>query len=367
MTINPNNLTATANLTFSEDFNLFRTWNGTTGLDITANVLAPLGNGNPGTSGYANNGELQWYVNPNYQPSNGGAALPSPFSTLDGVLTIEARHADEAIRPTILGQTYTSGVVSTYHEFSQTYGYFEMRAELPAGTGLWPAFWLMPADGSWPPEIDVMEQLGKDPSTIYTSVHSKVGGLEQVGSGHFQTTTGVSIADTSQGFHTYGVDWELNTITWYFDGREIFQATTPADANRPMYMIANLAVGGSWPGNPDGSTTFPAEMKIDYLRAYSALPTVPAAPHELDTLTFGVAQDAYGEDAQFVVKVDGAQVGGVQTAHASHADGAWDVVNLTCDFSVVSDVTFQLINDASDGHGHARNLYIASVGPAAHF
>ncbi|MCJ2079104.1 hypothetical protein MKK68_26320, partial [Methylobacterium sp. E-016] len=79
-----------------------------------------------------------------------------------------------------------------------------------------------------------------------------------------------------------------------------------------------------------------------------------------------VAQDAYGEDAQFVVKVDGAQVGGVQTAHASHAAGAWDVVNLTGDFSVASDVTFQFINDASDGHGHDRNLYIGSVGLDGH-
>ena len=360
--INPNDLTATAKLTFTEDFNQFRTWNGSTGLDVTANVLPPLGSGNPGTSGYVNAGELQWYVNPDYRPANGSPALPNPYSIQGGILTIEATPADGTIRSTIGGQTYTSGVVSTYHEFSQTYGYFEMRAELPAGKGLWPAFWLMPSDGGWPPEIDVMEQLGKDPGTIYTTVHSKVAGAEQVAGNHFQTGAGEKVGDTSTGFHTYGVDWEPDTITWYYDGRQVFQAATPADANKPMYMIANLAVGGNWPGNPDGSTPFPADMKIDYLRAYAALPasSSPAVPHS-DTLSFRVAQDAYNEDAQFTVKVDGVQVGGVRTANASHAAGAWDTVNLTGDFSTAHTVAVSFLNDANDGHGHDRNLYVIGM------
>jgi Ca2+-binding RTX toxin-like protein len=78
------------------------------------------------------------------------------------------------------------------------------------------------------------------------------------------------VADTSAGFHTYGVDWEPDFITWYVDGQQVFQTATPADMNKPMYMIANLAVGGDWPGSPDGSTTFPATMQIDYIRAYAA-------------------------------------------------------------------------------------------------
>jgi len=359
MTINPTNLTATAKLTFAEDFNQFRTWNGVNGLDVTANVLPPLGAGNPGTSGYVNAGEKQWYVNPDYRPANGNPALPNPFSVQNGVLTIEARLADQAIRSTIEGQTYTSGVISTYHEFSQTYGYFEMRAQLPAGQGLWPAFWLLPVDKSWPPEIDVVEQLGKDPSKIYTTVHSKVGGEEQLGGNHFQTTAGHSVANTSQGFHTYGVDWQKDTITWYFDGQEIYRAATPADANKPMYMIANLAVGGNWPGQPDGTTPFPAQMKIDYLRAYDALPF--PTPPKTGALSLKVAQDVFGEDAKFVVKVDGVQAGGVHYAHASRGAGAWDTINLAGDFSKSSQVVIEFVNDANDGRGHDRNLYVQSV------
>lgn len=274
--IDPTNLTATARLTFSEDFNTLKIWDGTSGLDPTANVLAPLGSGNPGIGGYANNGEKQWYVNPEYQPSNGAPALPNPFSISNGILTIHAAPAADIIKPTIGGQDYTSGVLSTYHEFSQTYGYFEMRAQLPAGNGLWPAFWLLPADGTWPPEIDVMEQLGRDPTTIYTSIHTSASGASQTGA--------ESVGNTSLSFHTYGVDWEPDTITWYFDGQKIYQTATPADADAPMYMIANLAVGGHWPGNPDSSTPFPADMKIDYLRAYAAapLPPVTQAPSIVD-------------------------------------------------------------------------------------
>ena len=90
------------------------------------------------------------------------------------------------------------------------------------------------------------------------------------------------------------------------------------------------------------------------------LQTSPVVPHS-DTLSFRVAQDPYGEDARFVVKVDGVQVGGVRSAHASHAAGAWDTVNLSGDFSGAAHVAVEFINDAADGHGHDRNLYVGSV------
>ena len=72
------------------------------------------------------------------------------------------------------------------------------------------------------------------------------------------------------GFHTYGVDWQKDKITWYFDGAKVYETATPAGMDKPMYMLANLAVGGDWPGSPDGTTTFPATLQIDYIRAYSA-------------------------------------------------------------------------------------------------
>jgi hypothetical protein len=115
------------------------------------------------------NGEQEWYINANYGPTAG----VTPWTVANGVLTITAAPVDPAIKP-LLGYTdpslpalgsynYTSGVITSAHSFSHEYGYFEMRAELPAGQGLWPAFWLLPTSGAWPPEIDVMEVLGNDP------------------------------------------------------------------------------------------------------------------------------------------------------------------------------------------------------------
>ena len=72
------------------------------------------------------------------------------------------------------------------------------------------------------------------------------------------------------GFHTYGVDWQKDKITWYFDGGKVYETATPAGMDKPMYMLANLAVGGEWPGSPDATTKFPATLEIDYVRAYAA-------------------------------------------------------------------------------------------------
>ena len=141
-----------------------------------------------------------------------------------------------------------------------------MRSELPSGQGIWPAFWLLDANGQWPPELDVMEMLGNNPSTYYTTVHSNTlsGGY---------VSQGDNVVNTSTGYHTYGVDWEPDFITFYFDGQKVYQTATPADMNQPMYMIANLAVGGYWPGMVNSTTPLPAQMNIDFIRAYSSLPS----------------------------------------------------------------------------------------------
>jgi beta-glucanase (GH16 family) len=187
----------------------------------------------------------------------------SPFRLSNGILDIAATPVSSAA-----GLPYTSGEIMTQRSFAQTYGYFEMRAELPAGQGMWPAFWLLPADGSPSPELDVMEMLGNDPNTIYASTHSKVA-----------TATASLVADTSKGFHTYGVDWEPDQVTFYFDGNAISSVATPADMNKPMYMIVNLGVGGvgSWPGAAAGES---GQMLVDYVRAYAS-PTAVKPPLEL--------------------------------------------------------------------------------------
>jgi len=185
-----------------------------------------------------------------------------PFSLSNGVLDITASPTS-----TVPGLPYTSGEINTARSFSQTYGYFEMRAQLPAGAGMWPAFWLLPTDGSWPPELDAMEMLGSDPTTIYTSTHSQVASAK---------TLATHVADTSKGFHTYGVDWEPDRVTYYFDGNAISSLATPADMNKPMYMIVNLSVGGvgSWPGAATGET---GHLLVDYVRAYAS-PTAVQPP-----------------------------------------------------------------------------------------
>jgi beta-glucanase (GH16 family) len=261
--IDPNNLSQTATLTFSDEFNTLDLWNGTSGLDTSGGPQWSVYVAPTGTRPF--NQEQQWYVRAD-QPS--GSALPNPFSIHDGILGITAAPSDPSLLQELGGQPYTSGIVNTFHSFSQTYGYFEMRAELPAGQGIWPAFWLLPQDGSWPPEIDIMEMLGDDPETLYTTVHSLAPGQTP---GNHTMSQGVSnVAEMSSGYHTYGVDWQPDMLTFYFDGQEVYRTPTPADLNKPMYMIANLAIGGTWPGDADSTTRFPAQMNIDYIRAYQS-------------------------------------------------------------------------------------------------
>ncbi|MDO1583747.1 DUF4214 domain-containing protein [Rhizobium oryzicola] len=203
----------------------------------------------------ASNGELEVYVDRTYR----GFGV-DPFSVSDGVLNIHAERASAAVQAAT-GLQYTSGMISSRGSFSQLYGYFEMKAELPAGKGVWPAFWLLPADGSWPPELDVIEAVG-DRSTIYHTAHSNSTGK------HTQTAVASWAGDITAGMHTYGVLWTKDQLVWYLDGSEVFRTATPPDMNKPMFLLANLAIGGYWPGNPDASFTG-ADMKIDYIRAYS--------------------------------------------------------------------------------------------------
>jgi beta-glucanase (GH16 family) len=181
-----------------------------------------------------------------------------PFHLHDGVLDITATAGSNP-----LGLPYNSGVITTQGSFSQLYGYFEMRAELPSGAGLWPTFWLLPANHSWPPELDVFEVLGSDPTTAVATVHSAATGA------HTAIASAVATGDLSEGFHTFGVNWQQDIIQWYIDGAEVAEAPTPADMHQPMYLLANLAVGGagSWPGVADASA-FPATMSIDYIHVY---------------------------------------------------------------------------------------------------
>jgi beta-glucanase (GH16 family) len=246
-------------MTFDDEFNSLSLHSSSGGTWNTSFAWA-------GQTGATLTGELEWYINSAYAPTS----AVHPWTVSNGILDLTAAPTDASTLQAIGNHPYTSGMLTTSNSFAQTYGYFEMRAELPVGKGLAPAFWLLPEDGSWPPELDVMEVIGSNPTALVTTVHSNsTGHPTAVG----ETTT---VADTTVGFHTYGVDWEPDTITWYFDGNEVFQTATPADMRKPMFMVLNLAVGGVWPGAPDGSTAFPASMQIDFVHAYATTAAPPA-------------------------------------------------------------------------------------------
>jgi beta-glucanase (GH16 family) len=247
-------------LSFADEFDGLDLWDGTSGTWKTSYVWG---------NDQAINNELQYYVDPRLHPVN-------PFTVENGVLRIAADVAAKPVRAAIGGRSHTSGLLTTEKSFAQAYGYFEVRAQVPAGKGLWPAFWLLPAHERWPegvatlPEIDVLEVLGQDPETYYMHVHTNTAGSS--------TSTGFTYrgVDLSAAFHRYGVAWTDRDIVWYLDGEAVARAPTPGDLHTPMYVLINLAVGGNWPGAPDATTGFPAQYRIDHVRIYRQARPLPA-------------------------------------------------------------------------------------------
>ncbi|MGA5699588.1 ricin-type beta-trefoil lectin domain protein [Peterkaempfera bronchialis] len=220
-----------------------------------------------GGSGNGNN-ELQYYT--------AGAAN----AALDGQghLVITARKENPGGYNCWYGSCqYTSARLNTASTFTQAYGRFEARIKIPRGKGIWPAFWMMGNDiGSvgWPNngEIDVMENIGSEPGTVHGSLHGPGYSGGNPLTGGYTLPGGRALADD---FHTYSVDWAPGSISFAIDG-QVYETRTPADAggnrwvfDHQFFLILNLAVGGSWPGSPDGSTSFPQQMTVDYVRAYA--------------------------------------------------------------------------------------------------
>ena len=162
---------------------------------------------------------------------------------------------------------YASGMVMTGGRknkidpgFTFTYGYAEARIKVPSGQGLWPAFWMLPADYNSKPEIDIMEILGHTPNIYRMHYHHSGGSVGGNWDG----------PDFSQDWHVIAVNWDSDEIVWYVDGVEHFRfEDASAISSEPMYLLLNLAVGGDWPGAPDASTPFPSYFEIDYIRVWS--------------------------------------------------------------------------------------------------
>jgi beta-glucanase (GH16 family) len=161
---------------------------------------------------------------------------------------------------------YTSGMVmtggrsgKTSPEFTFTYGYAEALIKVPSGKGLWPAFWMLPVSYNSRPEIDIMEILGDTPSQYHMNYHFPGGDAGSTWNG----------PNFSAGWHVIGLDWEPTALVWYVDGVERWRYTVQANiSNQPEYLLLNLAVGGDWPGVPDGNTAFPSYFDVDYVRVW---------------------------------------------------------------------------------------------------
>ena len=209
-----------------------------------------LGDGCPQLCGWGNN-EVQVYTRSNHRLE-------------DGKLIITARKEDS---------TYTSTRITTRDKMEFQYGRVEARAKLPAGTGVWPAIWLLGSnigEVGWPRcgEIDIMEYVGKAPGEVHTSLHTPDS------HGNTVNTRRTPLEGIEEGFHLYAVEWDPDRIEFFIDGRSVYtfapekrtEEIWPFD--QPFYLIINLAVGGNFGGPEIDESIFPQEFIIDYIRIF---------------------------------------------------------------------------------------------------
>jgi beta-glucanase (GH16 family) len=173
---------------------------------------------------------------------------------------------------------YTSARLKTQGLFSQAYGRFEARIKVPAGQGLWPAFWMLGdnfGSAGWPKcgEIDIMENVGKEPGINHGSLHA--ASSTSTTSDLTATITLPAGQKLSDDFHIYAVEWEPDAIRFYLDANlyaTFSAAQWPSGGtwvfDHRFFLILNVAVGGDWPGSPDDTTEFPQTMLVDYVRVY---------------------------------------------------------------------------------------------------
>ena len=209
-----------------------------------------------------NNGELGYYTDPKLHP---GAR---PFEVADGVLTLRTEKLKSPIRDGGVTYEYGSSVLTTQTMFSQTYGYFEWEARLNSAPGSWSGLWLLPANGAWPPEIDVMEA---PRNGQYRNADTNVAAHWMDGRRHDSVSARLGIdkilgrpVDLVKDFHRHAVEWRKDFTTWYLDDVEIFQA--PTHFHSAAYALMDVTVGG-WGGKPDFSNGG-TEMQIRRMRAW---------------------------------------------------------------------------------------------------
>jgi beta-glucanase (GH16 family) len=231
-----------------------------------------------GGGGWGNQ-ELESYTNraENARVENGNLVITARKENYEG--------------PDHVARQYTSARLKTQGLFSQTYGRFEARIKIPAAQGIWPAFWMLGdniSSAGWPKcgEIDIMENIGKEPGLVHGSLHGPL----TTGSASDLTAAVklISGKDFASDFHLYAIEWDPGTVRFYVD-TTLYATFTPeqtssssaaADSaaaragswvfDHPFFLLLNVAVGGNWPGPPDPTSSFPQTMLVDYVRVYTA-------------------------------------------------------------------------------------------------
>ena len=229
-----------------------------------------------GNSGFGNN-ELENYCAWGSSASPCSTTNPSAFVGTDGYLHIEAQQPSAGV--------YTSARLKTQGLFSFQYGRLEVRARVPEAQGFWPAAWLMGnniATVNWPAcgEQDVLERVNGPGSPDWNA--GSIHGTGFTGGTGLGTLYDFSNGTTAAAWHTYGMIWSRGSVAYYIDDpthpyatyttsslSSLSGAGWPFDAGQSNFILLNLAVGGSWPGSPDGTTPFPSELLIDYVRVYT--------------------------------------------------------------------------------------------------
>ena len=301
---------------------------------------------------------------------------------------------DNATAGTKVKKSYTSGRISTQNLKTFTYGRFEVRAKVPNGQGYLPAFWLMANDenvyGQWPRcgEIDCMEVMGQDTNKLYGTIH--------YGNPHAESQGTYTIKDGeksfSDDFHTFTCDWEPGKITWYVDGIKYHEEsnwhsttegqgtlTYPAPFDQPFYIILNLAVGGSWVGNPNETTNFKNNpFVVDYVRVYQkdsydenvTRPEVKFEPtnepdesgNYIKNSTFAEAEDLTDDtNWKFITALDGAATAEIKdnsmvikTENAGTVDYSVQLVQANVPFE--KGATYEVSFDAKASENRKMNV-----------
>jgi beta-glucanase (GH16 family) len=266
-------------------------------------------------------------------------------------------------------RNYTSARLLTKNKFSQAFGRFEARIKIPFGQGIWPAFWMLGENidsAHWPNcgEIDIMENIGREPSIVHGTFHGPgYSGADGV-SASYPLSNGKKFSDD---FHTFAVEWEPNVMRFYVDGL-LYKTRTPADLpagtswvfDHPFFIILNVAVGGSWPGNPDATTVFPQRMLVDYVRVYQR--TTPSNAPVL------FAEEGTNRALALDSVISNRDPFSVRNTHNFSQDQTTRVMLLSANLDLEpgdgpSIVTVQ----ADDGNGHSFPLAVEWVGRLPNF